>query len=274
MSKPKLLTKAKFAELCNASRSTISSALKRDLIEAVVNDKIDINHPAAQFYIKKRESFLQNKMTDSELKEAIKNIINSGEYWTTSIITKKLRANINRVKSALKDMSIDEPEQKGRKLVGSAVTREEKKNKSTLQGLNEILDETVKRKVPEDIRDYHNMRLCEIIEQFGTDIAFCDWLKAAKAIEDIMTARLKNAATKKELVSRKLVQIGVLDQIETAHNKLLTDGAKTIARRIIAMHEGGRRIEDCEIFASNQISSYIKPMRSKIEQALEDVSEH
>ncbi len=85
-----------------------------------------------------------------------------------------------------------------------------------------------------------------------------------------MTSRLKNAATKKELVSRKLIQVGVLDQIEACHNKLLTDGAKTIARRVIAMHDGGRRIEDCEVFASNQISSFIKPMKEKIAKALEN----
>jgi len=40
---------------------------------------------------------------------------------------------------------------------------------------------------------------------YGTDIAFSDWLRAVKIIEDINEKRLKNEHTISELVSRQLI---------------------------------------------------------------------
>jgi len=112
------------------------------------------------------------------------------------------------------------------------------------------------------------MTLRELIQRFGTDGAFVDWLKATKAIEDINEKRLKNAVTRGELVNIKLVKLGVIEHFETMFNKLLTDGAKTIARRITSMHGAGRSVEDCEAFAADQVSSFIKPAKAKIARAL------
>ena len=88
------------------------------------------------------------------------------------------------------------------------------------------------------------------------------------AIEDINEKRLKNAQTKGELVSRELVKLGVIDPIDAAHIKLLTDGAKTIARRVTAMHDAGRPLDDVEKFVKNQITSFIRPIKAKVARAL------
>lgn len=122
--------------------------------------------------------------------------------------------------------------------------------------------------IPNDIGAFIDMTLREVIQRFGTDAAFCDWLKATKEIEAIEEKRLKNAQTRGELVSRKLVKIGVIEPIDAAHIKLLTDGAKTIARRSTAMHGAGRTVEDIEKFVSEQMTSFIRPVKSRVAKAL------
>lgn len=124
--------------------------------------------------------------------------------------------------------------------------------------------------IPDDIKKFADMTLRELIQRYGTDVAFLDWLKATKQIEDINEKRLKNATTKGELVSRELVKIGVIDQINAAHTKLLTDGAKTIALRVVAMSKAGRAVDECEKFIVDQIGSFIKPAKVKMARALKN----
>ena len=122
--------------------------------------------------------------------------------------------------------------------------------------------------IPTDIKDFADMTLNELIQKFGTDTAFVEWLRATKSIEDINEKRLKNAVTQGELVDRKLIKKGVIEPFDTAFNKLLTDGAKTIARRVSSMANSGRPVVDCEKFVTGQISSFIKPMKAKIARTL------
>ena len=122
--------------------------------------------------------------------------------------------------------------------------------------------------VPDDIQAFADMSVREVVQRFGTDVAFLDWLKATKAIEDINEKRLKNAATKGSLVSRELVKLGIIDPIDAAHIKLLTDGAKTITRRVTAMHDSGRNLDEIEKFVKNQMTSFIRPVKAKVKRAL------
>lgn len=130
---------------------------------------------------------------------------------------------------------------------------------------------TLTIEVPEDITEFADMTLRDLMSQFGTDTRFLDWLKATKEIEMINEKRLKNAITKGELVSRELVKSGVIDPIDSAHIKLLTDGAKTITRRTTAMHDAGRSLDEIEKFVVDQISSFIRPMKAKIARTLQNV---
>ena len=131
-------------------------------------------------------------------------------------------------------------------------------------------DESMLLEIPEDIRVFADMTLRELVLKFGTDVRFVDWLRATKVIEDINEKRLKNAVSKGELVARQLVQVGVIEPINTAMEKLLSDGAKTIARRSVAMIGADRTVDDVESFIKEQISSFIRPMKSKIAKALKD----
>jgi len=125
--------------------------------------------------------------------------------------------------------------------------------------------------VPEYIGELADMTLRDLIMKFGTDVRFVDWLKATKEIEMINEKRLKNAESEGTLVSRHLVKVGILEPIDSAHIKLLTDGAKTIARRSVALHESGKNLLEVEEFIVDQISSFIRPVKAKVARALKNV---
>lgn len=120
----------------------------------------------------------------------------------------------------------------------------------------------------DDLRDVLHLTLGEILERHGTSGQFKTFVDAKKTIIDVQTKVVKLAQLEGTLVSRSLVKVGVIDPIDAAHRKLLTDGAKTIARRVTAMTSGGRSLEDCEAFVKDQMSSFIRPMKAKIARSL------
>ena len=108
-----------------------------------------------------------------------------------------------------------------------------------------------------------DMTLLELVAKYGTDTAFSDWLKSVRIIEDINEKRLKNTQTICELVNVQLVKNGVVKPFDMMCDKLLTDGAKTIASRVTTMNGAGRSVEDCEHFVADQISTFIKRMKAE-----------
>lgn len=117
--------------------------------------------------------------------------------------------------------------------------------------------------------NYSKMSLSQAVTAFGTNIGFSDFLRARKLIEDINEKRLKNAQTRGELVSRELVKTGLIDPINSAMQRLLTDGAKTMARRVTEMNIAGRAVEDCEKFIVDQISAFIRAAKSDCKKRLQ-----
>jgi len=125
--------------------------------------------------------------------------------------------------------------------------------------------------IPDNIQEFADWTIREIIAHFGTDYRFVDYLRALKDIEVIDERRIKNAKAKGELVNRDLIAKGIIEPIDSAHRKMLTDGSKTIARRSVAMAGAGKEVEEVEKFVAEQISSFIKPAKAKIKRTLENV---
>jgi hypothetical protein len=98
---------------------------------------------------------------------------------------------------------------------------------------------------------------------------FVDFLKALKLIESINTDRLKNAQTEGILVARELVQIGVIDVVDTAMRKLLAAGCKKIARSAHTMSKAGETLEDIETEVRDEIGQYVKNIKVKSKRALD-----
>lgn len=127
--------------------------------------------------------------------------------------------------------------------------------------------------VPDNMQDFADMTIREVVHKFGTDYRMVDYLRALKEIETIDANRVKNAKARGELVHRDLITKGVLDPIDSAHRKMLTDGAKTIAVRMVAMIGAGRDVDELEKFIADQISSFIRPAKAIIKRALENVDD-
>lgn len=297
-----LIKKSHFAELCGVSPAAVTVACRSRLKPALQGSRIDAAHPEAVAY---REEHARKATPepaagiDPLYAEAVQLCEESGR-WTANALRKPLGVGSARARrifgmmqaaGVVPDPDAPEPPKprakpatppaatpatppaappvRGRAAakeaikagppVGSELTREEALEQNLLR-------------IPEDIRVLaHDWTLVQLVDKFGTDVRFKDWLSATKSIEDINEKRLKNAATQNELVSRDLVKIGIIDPIDSAHLKLMTDGARTIARRVAAMHDAGRPMADLEALVVDQIASFIKPVKAQVGRTLREV---
>jgi hypothetical protein len=241
MGKRELVTKAIFADIAGVTPTAITKACKpgKGLAKATVGEgvkmRVDPNHPAAVAYIEDR---IQKgpKVTVS---------INGGEEIPYSEYTEGLE-------------STPRP-------TGAGAAKESRKRVSMYN-----IDAS---EVPDNMQDFADLTIREVVTKFGTDYRMVDYLRALKEIETIDERRIKSAKARGELVHRDLILKGVIEPIDSAHRKMLTDGAKTIARRSVAMIGAGRDVDDIEKFIAEQLSSFIKPAKAKIKRALENVDD-
>lgn len=147
---------------------------------------------------------------------------------------------------------------------GTAARKETKKK----QALDKIQDDAALLfSIPENIQAFADMSLRDLIRRFGTDTGFVDWLTAIQKIEAINEKRLKNAQAEGSLINRDLIKKEIIDPVETAHIQLLTDCVTKISRRVPSLHDAGAEISEIEKFISDQIQSFIKPLKNKMKRA-------
>lgn len=278
-----LITKSEFSRRAGVEPSTITRACKTVLKDAVVGKKLDASHPSAIAYLEEKHTPKGEAPAtgiDPLYEAAVTSCGISGRYTATSI-QKAHKIGWERAKAILATMQVNGviPENPTPQdpvdstPIPPVIDTASKprghvaKNQSKKEGKYEEGSFTV----PEYIGDLADMTLRELIMQFGTDVRFVDWLKATKEIEMINEKRLKNAESEGTLVSRRLVKVGIIDPLESAHIKLLTDGVKTIARRSVALHDSGRDLSEIEDFVADQISSFLRPVKAKVARALKNV---
>jgi hypothetical protein len=250
---PKLLTKSEFARMAGVSAAAITKLTNNGKLNfAMVGRRINANHEEAIRYLEGK--ILQQLPPNSKKVEKPKAKV--------TVIEKKAVK-----KQAKKKVKKSEKPKDGRALGnhtrGYGVRAEAKKKAEPSHGNSELIKD-----LPEEIQKMAHLPLRDLVNIFGTDTCFLDWLKATKSIEDIHEKRLKNAAIENTLVSRELMKKGVIEPIEQAHVKLLTDGAKTIAKRVFSMIEAGRTVEECEVYVRDQVSGFIRPLKAKIRRTM------
>lgn len=125
--------------------------------------------------------------------------------------------------------------------------------------------------IPEDMAEYADRTLREIVDEFGTNPVFFDLLKAVEKIESIRERRLRNDKVEEKLVSKVLMKKGIIDPMDTMLRRLLTDGSKTIARRVDAMSNAKKTQIEMEEFVRDQITSFIRAMKVKVKSSFENV---
>lgn len=295
----KLLSKSKFAKLAGVNPSTVTRLADTLLKAAIVGKQIDANHPDAIEYLANRDRAQTPQPAigiDQLYEEAVK-VCNSEGRHSITFVQRKLRIGYERAKSIVEMMKAAGlvPEKGGEKVTltsesapsmtmdvevakrlglvdskprGQAATKETKKRDALEQANQESAG--VVHDIPEDIRKFADYTLRDLIAQFGTDVAFLDWLKATKAIEDIHEKRLKNAEKAGELISRAVVSDGLISTIDGAFTRMLTDGAKTIAVRTHSLVTTGADVGDIEDLVSKQLTTFIRPTKSKLTRVLKN----
>lgn len=275
-----LESRAKFARRAGVSAAAVTKACNSILKPAIDGKYIDAAHPVAVAYLK-RDTDVTTKMSatgiDQLYDEAVAHCRKIGRF-SISAIQREFKVGYQRAKRMVDMMDVaglkieaptpakvktapPPPPPKKKKPHGGSVAKEAKKNADP---------ETMIFQVPEDIQVYADMTLRELVRQFGTDTRFVDWLRAVKSIEDINAKRITNAEKQGELISRKLVQVGVIDVFNAAHLKLLKDGAKSITAGVISKHLSGGGTADIEHYVSDVLGSFIKPIKDKIKRSLKN----
>lgn len=263
----KLMSKIDFAELVNVSPAAITKACLNKLKDAMVGKRIDANHPDAKNYIKKKKEQLSRKLAQDPDFEKLKKVKKS-ESEESKISEEYEFKKINPKKTT--KIEPKEEKKEPHKVVvqydgdQDLIKKIDSRNETsffTNQG----------REIPEHIRKYLKYTIEDVINEFGTETALNDFLLSIKRIKDIYKIDIANAKESGDLVHKDLIKVGIIDPINTAHTRLLTDGSKTIAKRLVAKHKAGSNIYDLETFVSDQISSYIKPMKQSIRRTLENV---
>jgi len=125
--------------------------------------------------------------------------------------------------------------------------------------------------VPDRIEPFADLTVREVIERWGSEAMFKDWLASLKLIEEVRDKRLKNMAYEGKLISRDLVDKNIMGAIDEAMTRLLNDAAKTIAAQTQASAKAGNPVETIQSEVRDVMESHIKSMKAKATRALRDV---
>lgn len=225
----RLLSKAEFARLCGRSKAAITKALRGSLRDALVGDRLDIDHPAAGLYLAacgkkappagpptkspKRRASDPPAPTDSAESD------DSGAPDPTA----------PRRRGSLPPPKLDRD-----------------------RGLEQLAE----------LPRYRDLTFRELAARWGTFRVFSDLLDALKTIEDIRKTHLHNEETEGGLISRELVRTSLFGGIESAFKRLLTDAPRTIAGRVLAMGKAGASVEEAERVVREIIGGHLKVVKA------------
>lgn len=282
MNGKKLISRSEMSKLAGVTPAAITKACGGILKSAVTGKRIDLNHPAAIKYIDDKKNAEISLLpgidplyedgikalvdANSNRPQTIRNALGIGQGRANKIFFQIQSAGqVPEIKNTPPPLIMRKGKKQPHKIphIRGTKARNEKRKVDPA-----FLDENQTVEIPENIESFNDMTLKELIEQFGTDIRFRDWLTAVKDIEMINEKRLKSAEKKGELVSRELVKTGIIEPINSAHMKMLSDGAKTMAIRTVAMCGSGMSVGEVEEFIKDQISSFIKPVKTRIKRAM------
>jgi len=272
-----LVNKSEFARLAGVSAAAVTKACKGPLLQALDGKRIDADHPIAVEYLTKQDRAQTPPPAtgiDPLYEQAVKHCQDSGK-WTPSSLRKPLGIGLDRAKILValmetagvtketpkRDMSRTTARPTApRTISGQESARTTKKSASVVipqQDEDDGPEMVQARRLPENIATFADWTLQEVIDRYGSDVAFVDYLRALKAIEDVAEKRLKNAQSRGELINRHVVKSGMIDTLDGAFTRMLTDGAKTIATRTHSLVKTGAKVQDIEDLVAKQLSTFI-----------------
>lgn len=273
----KLMTRTEFAKFAGVTPAAVTKAAERALKNCVDGKLIDSAHADALAYIEKiaRAQTPEIAPGIDPLYEDAVEACRSLDRWTANHIRETLRVGSTRAARIMKQ--IDAAGVQAAKIREEKIFSEPKKEphvRGTAAARQKRINEDVEELeplIPESIEKYADMTLRDLCEKFGTAPRFKDWLGSMKDITMIQERQLKTEQIKGNLVSRDVVHRFIVDPVNAAHLKLLRDGSQTIAVRAAAMCEAGAGHSEIKRLVEDTIGSFIKPMKSKVSRALENL---
>jgi hypothetical protein len=127
------------------------------------------------------------------------------------------------------------------------------------------------RDYPEDIRKLADKSLRELLGIFGTSEHFESWLKALKGMEDVHKQRLANLEKERQLINVNIVKTGIIEPFNNAHKRLLTDGVRSLSKRLVTMIRADADEEKCEEYIRERMMSFIKGAKATAIRILEEM---
>lgn len=124
---------------------------------------------------------------------------------------------------------------------------------------------------PLELDKYGDLTLRELVERFGTERRFRDWVESLGAITRIRREQMSFQASRGELINREMVRTGVFALLDATNRRLLRDAPKTVARRVSAAAKAGQSMEQREKLVRDVISSQLS-LAIKTARELLDVS--
>lgn len=88
--------------------------------------------------------------------------------------------------------------------------------------------------------------------------------------QQIVSLKLRNQEALGHLIPREKVERLIFQPISTAHQRILTDGAKSIAAYVHPMVLGGSTVEDVEAYIRKQISGFIRAAKRQMTKVIQD----
>ena len=249
-------TKAHVARISKVTRGAITRACKGRLGAAVVAGKIDINHQTAIDYIttcQDRASFkdareVKNKKDKRHKENEAKKVARQAKMIFDTKVKKvpKIQKSL-KVKDVVSQLALDKHAQKVSDEAAQLIDDEKK-----------------------DVSVYLSMTLHDIINTFGSDVEFVEWLRSAKLIEDVKEKRIRNQTSLGNFIPREYVKNHIFAMLETTHVRLLNDSPRTIAARVLDAHAAGQTREDIETLIGDLISVQLKGIKLRARRALKE----
>lgn len=278
----KLLTRTEFAELAGVTAAAVTKAADKALRHCLDGKLVDAGHPDALAYMEKvaRAKTPETLPGIDPLYDEAVELCRRDGRWSANHI--KLNLGVGSTRSTKIFKQIEAAGLTKNKNVDVVPPREEKvlaevkkpHVRGTAAAKQKRMDEDTgeaEPEIPPNIEIYADLTLREIYEKFGTLPRFKDWLGAMKDISAIQEKQLKAEQVKGNLVHRDIVHRFITDPIDAAHRKLLRDGSQTISVRAFAMCEAGASPIELKKLVEDTISSFIKPVKSKVSRAMENL---
>lgn len=234
----RLISRAEMARIARVSKPAITKACGKQLKAACQGDRVDLDHAAAAAYLATR--------------------------GVTAPPARPARAAGKTDRAPTRPQEVDDFDI-------ADPTDEPKRGRGRPRKPTDGEPEPVGHmRPPQGVAEGSNQDLKQLsellmpmVERFGTDTRFSDWLSSIKDIELIREKRLKNGETEGGYISRELVKVHLLGAMEASNKRLLGDAAKTITAKVANIIRSGGGLEQAQRAVRDEISKQIKPVKEK-----------